>query len=192
MKLETKARYGKCRDRSSAYQSNVHRFGAESVEKMVDWVLNHVPPNSSPSILEVGSGNGALLFALVQSGYDPERILGIDYSPNAVQLARSIATNRGYDRVSFAVCDFLKERPAPVPTKFQGGSGDLWDLMLDKGTFDAIALGVKDADGTLPAARYPAQVATLLKPGAYFLITCMLMHQFRQLMNIQISLNHSL
>jgi hypothetical protein len=47
-----------------------------------------------------------------------------------------------------------------------------WDLLLDKGTFDAIALGEKDAAGKSPAAGYPDRVARLLKPGGFFLITC--------------------
>jgi SAM-dependent methyltransferase len=154
-----------------------HRFGLESVEKIVEWASKHVPSSCDPSILEVGSGNGTLLFALVENGYAPDKILGIDYSFDAILLARSIAASRGYERLSFAVCDFLKESPSPLHPA-QESSSHLWDLLLDKGTFDAIALSEKDEDGTSPAIHYPVHVANLLKAGAFFLITCMLVFAY--------------
>lgn len=43
---------------------------------------------------------------------------------------------------------------------------------LDKGTYDAIALANKDGEGVSPRTLYPDRVRRLLKPGAYFLITC--------------------
>ncbi|KAF8206297.1 S-adenosyl-L-methionine-dependent methyltransferase [Mycena galopus ATCC 62051] len=138
-------------------------FGVQSVDKMVKWALEHTPPSQNPSILEIGSGNGTLLFALADAGYDAALLCGIDYSPDAVALARAIgAASESGSAVTFAECDFLVADP-PGP--------DAWDLLLDKGTFDAIALAEKDADGTSPAARYPVRVARLLKPGARFLIT---------------------
>ncbi|KAJ7364149.1 S-adenosyl-L-methionine-dependent methyltransferase [Mycena albidolilacea] len=138
------------------------RFGLQSVEKMVKWALQHVPPSQNPSILEVGSGNGTLLFGLADAGYDGSLLCGIDYSPDAVNLARAIgaASDTGAT-ITFAECDFLVADPPR----------NRWNLLLDKGTFDAIALAEKDADGKSPAARYPARVARLLKPGASFLIT---------------------
>ncbi|KAF7336717.1 Protein-lysine N-methyltransferase EFM4 [Mycena venus] len=148
-------------------------FGVQSVEKMVKWALEHVPPSQNPSILEVGTGNGTLLFALADAGYDSSLLCGIDYSADAVKLARAIAaTTEGGDAITFAECDFLTAdppRPPHAPPADQ--PPDSWDLLLDKGTFDAIALAEKDEDGKSPAARYPARVARLLKPGASFLTT---------------------
>lgn len=59
-----------------------------------------------------------------------------------------------------------------------------WDLVMDKGTFDALALSqdtvpVPSHDGNgdetvvqmLPSAVYPGKVAQLVKKGGYFLIT---------------------
>ena len=131
---------------------------------MVDWAVRYVSPESKPAILEIGSGNGALLFALVEGGYDPESIVGIDYSPDAVRLARLVGAGKGCKAVRFEICDFLRE---DVPWSDAG-----WDLLLDKGTFDAIALGEMEEDGKSPAARYPERVVRLLKDGGFFLITC--------------------
>jgi len=121
----------------------------------------------APAILEVGSGNGTLLFALLDAEYQPERMSGIDYSPGSIKLAESIAVTRRGDKISFHLCDFLKEDPPTLPYENNAG----WDLILDKGTFDAIALMEKDSSGLAPADGYPPKIARLLKPGGYFLIT---------------------
>ena len=135
---------------------------------MVDWALENVPPTTNPSVLEIGCGNGTLVLALVEAGYAATHLSGIDYSPGAVKLASSIAAIRG-EGISFSDCDFLKEEP-PLLSHMEEG---VWDLLLDKGTFDAIALGEKDEKGRLPAVNYPRRIQQLLAPGGYFLITCM-------------------
>ncbi|KAJ6508009.1 S-adenosyl-L-methionine-dependent methyltransferase [Mycena vitilis] len=147
-------------------------FGLQSVEKMVKWALEHVPPSQNAAILEVGSGNGTLLFALVEESYDSSLLCGIDYSADAVNLACAIAeTTDAGDAITFAECDFLNSDPPLLPHMQSDQQPDVWDLLLDKGTFDAIALGEKEDDGSSPAARYPARAARLLKPGGSFLIT---------------------
>lgn len=139
---------------------------------MVEWSLVNIPPSTNPSVLEIGSGNGTLLFRLLDAGYDPARISGIDYSPGAVALSTQIAQTRGGSMISFGECDFLKDDP-PIPQNLRLASRiDVWDLILDKGTYDAIALGQKDDQGRSPSIHYPSRAARLLKPGGYFLITC--------------------
>jgi len=155
-------------------QSN--RFGIETVERMVAWALKNVPPTTNPSVLEIGSGNGTLVLALLEAGYTPNHLSGIDYSPGAIKLARSIAATRG-EGTTFNICNFLKEDP-PILSHMKG---NVWDLLLDKGTFDAIALSEKDESGRSPAVNYPARVQKLLAPGGYFLITCMYMPKLRAL-----------
>lgn len=52
--------------------------------------------------------------------------------------------------------------------------GEQWDLVLDKGTFDALCLSqevVEEKGARLPSVVYPEQVAKLVKDGGYFLIT---------------------
>ncbi|EKM58274.1 uncharacterized protein PHACADRAFT_90671 [Phanerochaete carnosa HHB-10118-sp] len=145
------------------------RFGEDSVEKMADWAQDYIAKDPAPLILEVGAGNGILLFTLQEAGYNGSHILGIDYSEDAVKLARAVGAHRGdgCENVRFETCDFLKDFPAPLVDIEKVG----WDLVLDKGTFDAIALGEKDVEGRSPADGYPSRIGQVVKPGGYFLIT---------------------
>ena len=144
------------------------------MKKMVDWTLKNVPPSLNPSILEVGSGNGSLLFALLKVGYTPTRICGVDYSEDAVKLATAIGSSKGEDasKIKFGVCDFLKDFPQALTAEEGGAGSGVWDLILDKGTFDAMALAEKEEGGRHPADVYPSRIAQILKPGGYFLIVC--------------------
>lgn len=156
-------------------------FGEDSIEKMVNWTLENVPITSHPRILEIGSGNGTLLFALHEAGYAASHLSGIDYSPDAVKLARMVAAARSQNSeqvTSFHVCDFISELPPPPPLASPAASGQhgadvqgSWDLLLDKGTYDAIALGEKDESGRSPVAVYPVRASKLLRENGYFLIT---------------------
>jgi len=138
---------------------------------MVHWACKYVPSASCPCILEVGSGNGTLLLGLLDAEYPPERLCGIDYSAGSVQLARSVSAARGGDNISFHLCDFLKDDPPKLPSMLQEANTD-WDLIMDKGTFDAIGLMEKDSNGMTPTDGYPPKIGRLLKLGGYFLITC--------------------
>ncbi|KAG5646976.1 hypothetical protein DXG03_001699 [Asterophora parasitica] len=106
---------------------------------------------------------------MAEAGYPATHLSGIDYSPGAVKLAQSIAVTREH-AVAFSTSDFLQDDPPLLP-HMQASSEGVWDLVLDKGTFDAIALGVKDEHGKSPAAQYPGRIDKILKPGGYFLIT---------------------
>lgn len=146
--------------------------------KMVEWASTHVPSTACPNVLDVGTGNGHLVFAMVEAGYDASRLTGIDYSQGSVNLSTAIAKQRGedeehaYQNITFAVCDFLDpESPVPPPRQESIVDG-VWDLILDKGTYDAISLMDNDEQGIAPLERYIPRVLKLLRPGGYFLITC--------------------
>lgn len=149
------------------------RFGKKAMIEMVKWVKQHTPPRPDISVLEVGSGNGALLFALAgEARYSAQRLMGIDYSEGAVQLAQSVGRSRDLAAVTFNVCDFLQEDPPLLADNHTTDGNGAWDLILDKGTYDAIALMEKDENGAIPVQGYPMRIAKLLNPGGHFLITC--------------------
>ncbi|KAF8339562.1 S-adenosyl-L-methionine-dependent methyltransferase [Cantharellus anzutake] len=87
-------------------------FGRDSVEKIVDWCLANIPPSSLPYCLDIGTGNGSLLFALADAGYEPNRLQGIDYSPSSTSLARAIAFKRNpIQSIALETFNFLGENP---------------------------------------------------------------------------------
>lgn len=53
--------------------------------------------------------------------------------------------------------------------------GENWDLVMDKGTYDALCLSgepvEEDEQKRLPSGVYPERIAKLVKPGGFFLIT---------------------
>jgi len=134
-------------------------------------------------ILDLGTGNGSLLFSLSESGFgtnpDPEkgggRLLGVDYSAESVRLAEAVASSRSIDttkkRIEFKEWDILRGDPSSL---FPSDSSisQKFDLVLDKGTFDAISLsGETDPLGRRVSEGYAARVADLLAEGGIFLVT---------------------
>ncbi|KAF4535933.1 S-adenosylmethionine-dependent methyltransferase [Lasiodiplodia theobromae] len=124
------------------------------------------------SFLDLGTGNGHLLFALRDEGWRG-RMVGVDYSARSVELARRIAAERAKEEekaaaadVDFEEWDILGEEPRQE--WLQGG----FDVVLDKGTFDAISLSAEtDAQGRRIFEGYREKVEPLIKPGGLLLIT---------------------
>lgn len=151
------------------------------------------------TFLDIGTGNGHLLFALRDAGWEGH-MLGVDYSPASIRLARQIgqrrlsaatgtrengesadsaATSTGdVDSiigeaeggcnlpVQFEEYDTLN--PTPLPQIPQEG----FDVLLDKGTFDAISLSSEtDTTGRRICEQYSHCIMPLLKPDGIFLIT---------------------
>ncbi|KAJ2771492.1 Protein-lysine N-methyltransferase efm4 [Coemansia nantahalensis] len=141
-------------------------FGEDVALKMVDWVCDNVSDKGA-RILDVGCGNGHLLAELADSGFTD--LTGTDYSPQAIELARNVAG--GSHAIRFEVQDFLD---AADVARIAGDGG--FDVVLDKGTYDAISLKPQDAAGG-PAVdqaaidAYPQSVAASLKDSGVFLIT---------------------
>jgi hypothetical protein len=99
-------------------------------------------------------------------------------SEPSIALARSIGRSRGRgcENVAFTHLDFLHEvvpdplYPSDSEKKQQGETW--WDLLLDKGTYDAIALAPSLLDGERLIDAYRGRVETALGAGGFFLITC--------------------
>ncbi|KAL1838597.1 hypothetical protein VTJ49DRAFT_2493 [Mycothermus thermophilus] len=183
---------------------------------------------STASVLDLGCGNGSLLFTLRDEGWTG-RLLGVDYSERSVELAKAVGRERrrrrrlglgsdgegeegeGEDaggaegaagptreekqqeeeingkqdqddeqeeaddeeaKVSFQVWDVLRGsisdlNPNSSP-EFPG-----WDLVLDKGTFDAVSLSdeIDPATGRRVFEGYAGRVLALLREGGLFVVT---------------------
>lgn len=132
--------------------------GAE--DRMVSYINEELNSHADAlgKILDLGTGNGHLLFALRESGVQGD-FLGIDYSLASIEFASKIAKSKNeFADIRFRHVDFLAD---PDWTDAQ------FDLILDKGTLDAIALsGVPSSP-----QMYVSNVISLLKPGGRFMIT---------------------
>lgn len=178
-------------------------FDDSDAEAKILGYLSTLPlDRETTSFLDLGCGNGSLLFSLRDDGPDSDdddddedeeddkkdgegagvrgpwtgRMLGVDYSPQSVRLARQISTTsaeaegRSREGISFDEWDVLA---GPMDTVLNGPQQPGWDVVLDKGTFDAISLAGADASGgdRRPNEGYKPRVLQLVKPGGLFLIT---------------------
>ena len=134
-------------------------FGISSAAKMVNWIITFInDPSQQPLLrfIEIGCGNGHLLNSLYDKGF--RNLIGIDYSEHAIDLAQSIASQLQQD-IEFKALDLFNNSK----TYHQ-----LFDFVLDKGTFDAISL----SKGNKESIRsYRDAVAGLLSTNGVFLLT---------------------
>jgi len=83
--------------------------------------------------LDIGTGNGILPVCLVEAGYSPTTICGIDYSQGSIELAQRVAGKRSIDGLTFREVDFIKGNVGRLP----GANADIdataseeeWDLL---------------------------------------------------------------
>ncbi|GAA6011658.1 hypothetical protein JCM10207_004198 [Rhodosporidiobolus poonsookiae] len=142
-------------------------FGEDSAQDMVEWVEEHFPQLDG-RILDVGTGNGQLLFAFSSAGYTS--LTGVDYSSLSIELARIILSARTsseeHDLADppprFFVADVLEVAEGK---DVEGVTGEQWDLVTDKGTYDAVCLSDETREGKSLRELYVASVARLLQPG---------------------------
>ncbi|GAA6023175.1 hypothetical protein JCM11491_003288 [Sporobolomyces phaffii] len=170
-------------------------FGEDSAQDMVEWAEEHFPQLDG-RILDVGTGNGQLLFAFSSAGYTS--LTGVDYSSLSIQLAQSILEARlsasgaspstetpGNEEEEEETGDRSQPSLSDPPPKFfvadildvaldkpvAGVSGERWDLITDKGTYDAVCLSDETREGKRFQDLYVEAIAKLLGKGQIFLIT---------------------
>lgn len=116
-------------------------------------------------------------------------MLGVDYSERSIELARRICaarqteadeeqgegegdkktTTQKLDDVEFRFHDILS---SPGSNLLAGQQTQGWDVVLDKGTFDAISLSsATDDAGRRVSEGYRGRVLELVKEGGFFLVT---------------------
>ncbi|KAI5370855.1 putative Methyltransferase domain-containing protein [Septoria linicola] len=130
--------------------------------------------------LDLGTGNGHMLFALREDENEHgERwlgdMLGVDYSPKSVELAKQINEQRkeeldeddeqGYANVELQQWDLLTEQPDEEWLR------DGFEVVLDKGTFDAISLMPTTDGQSHPCEVYRERVVRLIKPANFLIVT---------------------
>ncbi|MCJ1462280.1 hypothetical protein MMC07_000880 [Pseudocyphellaria aurata] len=117
------------------------------------------------SFLDLGAGNGEMLVRLREEGGFAGRMTGLDYSEASVELARSIVSAKSDmdDGIEFQVWDIMGKEP------WMGGA---FDVVLDKGTFDAVSLSAEvDGQGNRICEGYRARVEGMVKRGGVLLVT---------------------
>ncbi|KAK4156705.1 methyltransferase domain-containing protein [Chaetomidium leptoderma] len=184
---------------------------ADAEAKMVAYLDEHAAQadyaldRATASVLDLGCGNGSLLFALRDDGWGG-RLVGVDYSARSVELARRVGVSRrgggGDDdtgereeeekeeEVEFKVWDVLggsldhvrnNSSTTTTTTTIPSTAAEEeeaketttgWDLVLDKGTFDAISLSdERDGHDRRICEGYGERVLQLLRTGGIFLVT---------------------
>lgn len=104
-------------------------------------------------------------------------MLGVDYSEKSVEFARRIAGDKGVGpgsgrnaEVEFRWWDIMMQDPVGVVLEGENAQG--WDVVLDKGTFDAISLSEgKDQNGRRICEGYKERAVPLIKDGGILLVT---------------------
>ncbi|GAA5972044.1 hypothetical protein JCM11641_002469 [Rhodosporidiobolus odoratus] len=148
-------------------------FGEDSAQDMVEWAEEHFPQQDG-RILDLGTGNGQLLFAFSAAGYTS--LTGVDYSSLSIELAQNVLSARSSSEEHsladppprFFVADILD---IALGKNVAGVNGERWDLITDKGTYDAVCLSDETREGKTLRELYVASVARLLEKDGLFLIT---------------------
>lgn len=133
--------------------------------KMCDFIFEELQHLKNPNVCDVGTGNGHLLFQLLEEGFKGNMV-GIDYSETSVQFAKDIAARKNY-QVKFERSDVLHANDP-----FMSQNNEAFDLVLDKGTLDAIALSNEQYENGLTGFQiYPYNVSKLIRRGGVLLVT---------------------
>lgn len=138
---------------------------SDAEQKMIDFMVDNIGAHritEDASVVDLGTGNGHLLFELHETEFQG-KLVGIDYSEESVRLATNIAEATGVaEFVSFEQADIFS--PDWSPGKF--------DIVLDKGTLDAISLSGMKINGELDVVEvYAGVVEKVLEKDGIFLIT---------------------
>lgn len=142
------------------------------LNKAVKWIDIKLKSNEldqEKRVLDLGCGNGLFLFELSKLGF--RHLRGVDYSENSIRFSNLIL-DRDYPQyksnITFRQLNLLE------PLEQQMEDHQNWtafDLIHDKGTFDAICLN-PDRGLTLDQlrAKYRAFLGSVLSSGGLFIL----------------------
>lgn len=153
---------------------------------------------SHVSVLDLGTGNGSSLLTLRLQGSYRGYMVGVDYSPQSIELARKLGrqysdpactaeltvelpeAEYACDRIRFEVLDLINDDPRkqswwPSTAADKSLDSTGFDLVLDKGTFDAISLSAEfiavNGKNVRLHEAFPRIAISFLRPRGFFLIT---------------------
>lgn len=118
-------------------------------------------PATHPRVLDLGCGSGATSVYLAERGFD---VLGVDFTPVALERARARAARAGVD----GRCRFVPGDLAGAPIAGVDDAGP-FDLLVDYSTID-------DAPGPRRRAM-AATVHRLTQHGSLFFLWCFSAHK---------------
>jgi EEF1A lysine methyltransferase 2 len=103
------------------------------------------------------------------------RMLGEDYSHKSIEFAQRLGTLKGFGSGTPGYVEFQQRdimRDSPYPDTLSEAQEHGWDVVLDKGTFDAISLSDEnDEQGRRVCEGYKERIELLVKRGGFFLVT---------------------
>ena len=133
-------------------------FGKGITKRMVTWLNEKFPSKKDTYIIDVGCGNGFMLVSLLKLGF--KKLTGVDYSDDAIALAKKIASQvEGGSSIVYQKQNILSDQ---MLGKF--------DVVIDKGTYDAICLNPKVEDIKPLKESYISYVTNSIAPNGYFII----------------------
>lgn len=99
-------------------------------------------------------------------------MVGVDYSASSIALASGIGggEGEGAEGLEFRVWDVMREEHEEEEQEKEWMGGG-FDVVLDKGTFDAISLSGDVEGGRRVFEQYPGRIVRLVRPGGLFIVT---------------------
>ncbi|ANB14897.1 Efm4p [Sugiyamaella lignohabitans] len=151
-------------DDSNAEQKVVNFLTTLAEDGEIPEIVNF----ESTEVIDLGTGNGRLLISVREAGFEGQ-LTGLDYSAPAVEFAESVAAEEQIENIKFQHADFLT-------SSNWNESQSQWDVVLDKGTLDAIALSSEKYKGEDEVERtgveqYAHAVKDMVKSKGILLIT---------------------
>jgi release factor glutamine methyltransferase len=143
-------------------------------EVLVEQVLKRVSESDKLSILDIGTGSGSIALAIANERPNC-KIVGIDNSDKAIELAKSNSQNLGFNNVEFLCIDILSEEideqfdiivsnPPYIPKLEMSG------LMPEVHNFEPHSALTDNADGLIFYRKFIEISNIILKAGGWFLL----------------------
>lgn len=142
-------------------------------ERLVERALARLTGREAPRVVDVGCGSGAIALAIAHERPDAI-VVGVDRSPDALEVSRHNAAALGLDRVRWHLGDLLAEQRGPFDLVASNPpyipSADIDDLMPDVARFEPRAALDGGPDGLDLVRRLIPEAAERLVPGGVLLV----------------------